>query len=246
MIKLEDLTKEYIYSELKNNYKEFEDINILNNVYFQGPHSYSDAHGIADTQHSGSDVHAVDYLVKHGKENILEGMQVSLNIKNSESLYERVTRLRELHKNSKHAEFEDDTSREKFIEFALSTIDAGVWSFNHLRDLLNYYDYNSNCKIAMCYAKCQQLSESSIRISVVVSDHTMRTTPIQRAMEHLAEVKDLLSRVLAYAKDNHLPQIEKIYLEALDIFEDVNNELVSYFKTSILTHFLLKSFTFVM
>lgn len=98
MIKLEDLTKEYIYSELKNNYKEFEDINILNNVYFQGPHSYSDAHGIADTQHSGSDAHAVDYLVKHGKENILEGMQVSLNIKNSESLYERVTRLRELHK----------------------------------------------------------------------------------------------------------------------------------------------------
>ena len=35
MIKLEDLTKGYIYSELKNNYKEFEDINILNNVYFQ-------------------------------------------------------------------------------------------------------------------------------------------------------------------------------------------------------------------
>ena len=79
MIKLEDLTKGYIYSELKNNYKEFEDINILNNVYFQGPHSYSDAHGIADAQYSGSDVHAVDYLVKHGKENILEGMQVSLN-----------------------------------------------------------------------------------------------------------------------------------------------------------------------
>lgn len=81
MIKLEDLTKGYIYSELKNNYKEFEDINILNNVYFQGPHSYSDAHGIADAQYSGSDVHAVDYLVKHGKESILEGMQVSLNIK---------------------------------------------------------------------------------------------------------------------------------------------------------------------
>ena len=121
-------------------------------------------------------------------------------------------------KNSKHTEFEDDASREKFIEFALSAIDADVWSFNHLRNLLNYYGYNSNCKIAMCYTKCQQLSESSIRISVVLSDHTMHTTPIQWAMEHLAEVKDLLSRVLAYAKDNHLPQIEKIYLEALDIF----------------------------
>lgn len=61
IIKLEDLTKAYIYSELKNNYKEFEDINILNNVYFQGPHRYSDVHGIADAQYSGSDVHAVDY-----------------------------------------------------------------------------------------------------------------------------------------------------------------------------------------
>lgn len=98
MIKLEALTKGYIYAELKNNYKEFEDINILNNVYFQGPRSYSDAHGIADAQYSRSDVHAVDYLVKHGKESVLEGMQVSLNIKNSESLYERVTHLRELHK----------------------------------------------------------------------------------------------------------------------------------------------------
>lgn len=242
MIKLEDLTKEYIYSELKNNYKEFKDINILNNVYFQGPHSYSDAHGIADAQYSGSDVHAVDYLVKHGKENILEGMQVSLNIKNSESLYERVTRLRELHKNSKHAQFEDDASREKFIEFALSTIDADEWSFNHLCNLLDYYDYNSSCKIAMCYAKCQQLSESSIRISVVLSDYTMHTTPIQWAMKHLAEVKDLLSRVLAYAKDNHLPQIEKIYLEALDIFEDINNELVSYFKNFDIDTFLTKEF----
>lgn len=63
MIKLKDLTKEHIYSELKNTYKEFEDIEILNNVYFQGPHSYSDAHGIADAQYSGSDVHAVDYYL---------------------------------------------------------------------------------------------------------------------------------------------------------------------------------------
>lgn len=51
MIRLEDLTKDYIYSELKNNYKEFEDIEILENVYFQGPHRYKDSHGIADTRH---------------------------------------------------------------------------------------------------------------------------------------------------------------------------------------------------
>lgn len=242
MIKLEDLTKEYIYSELKNNYKEFEDIEILENVYFQGPHRYKDSHGIADTRHSGSDLYAIEYLVKHDKEDILEGMQLSLRVKNSDSLRERVTRLRELHKSSKHAEFEDDASREKFIEFALSTIDADVWSFNHLCNLLNYYNYNSNCKIAMCYAKCKQLSESSIRISVVLSNQTMHTTPIPWAIQHLAEIKDLLSNVLTYAKDNHLPQIEKIYLEALDIFEGVNDELVSYFKNFDIDTFLTKEF----
>ena len=242
MIKLEDLTKEYIYSELKNNYKEFEDIEILNNVYFRGPHSYSDAHGIADTQHSGSDLYVIDYLIKHDKEDILEGMQVSLRINDSESLRERITQMRKLHKSSKDAEFEDEESREKFIEFMSSTIDDDVWPFERLRSLLNYYGYNSECQIAMCYVKCKQLSESSIRISVVLSDHMMRTTPVQWSIEKLAEIKDLFSNMLAYAKDNHLPQIEKIYLKALDIFEGVNNELVSYFKNFDIDTFLTKEF----
>lgn len=242
MVQLQDLTKEYIYAELKNNYKEFEDIEILENVYFQGPHRYSDAHGIADAQHSGSDVHAVDYLVKHGKEDILEGMQVSLHIKNSESLLERINQLWQLHKSSKDAEFEDEASREKFIEFALSTMDSDKWPFNHLHDLLYYYAYNSNCKIAMCYVKCSQLSESSIRISVVLSDQAIRTSPIKWAIEHLMKIKDLLSKVLTYAKDNHLPQIEKIYLEALDIFEGVNSELVTYFKNFDIDTFLTTEF----
>lgn len=242
MIKLEDLTKEYIYSELKNNYKEFEDIEILNNVYFRGPHSYSDAHGIADTQHSGSDLYVIDYLIKHDKEDILEGMQVSLRINDSESLRERITQMRKLHKSSKDAEFEDEESREKFIEFMSSTIDDDVWPFERLCSLLNYYGYNSECQIAMCYVKCKQLSESSIRISVVLSDHMMRTTPVQWSIEKLAEIKDLFSNMLAYAKDNHLPQIEKIYLKALDIFEGVNNELVSYFKNFDIDTFLTKEF----
>ena len=145
---------------------------------------------------------------------------------------------------------------ERFNESLKKEVSKGLITQDELDDSLSWgiiersvnvlqmplTSYNNFFSISVYYVKCTQLSESSIRISVVLSDQKMHTTPIPWAMQHLAEIKDLLSNALTYAKDNHLPQIEKIYLEALDIFEGVNDELVSYFKNFDIDTFLTKEF----
>lgn len=235
MIRLEDLTKEYIYSQLAANHKEFENINMKLNLS-------ESTHGIRDSHYGQSNLVILDYLIKHDKSSIFENMALMIQFKNHEELHDQLLTVEKLHDKRRKIAFEDDTLREQFIDFdeQFDGGDSAHGSFYNLFSLINgretYFTFSN------AYVKCTQIDESHIAVYIVQSSHKTHHDITELAMTLLFDIRDVLTAFLDYAKEHKISQLEKNYAKALDEFEQLNNALSNQFKAFDVDNFITKEF----
>lgn len=230
MIQLKDLTHDYIQSQLKKNYEEFSHIR-FDEVYDRGISE--------DMYKNGSSSGVIAYLTKKRKTELFDNVALCFRFKGVTQAKTLLSQLR-----SFNSSLEKEVSKELITQEELNdslywrTIDRCI---NILKlPLISDYNFFS---ISVYYVKCNQIDDSSFSVSIG-QQRTKRQANLinEDVVEPLAELKDALLSALSYSQEKNLVDLERGYVEALELFEQVNKFMLSQLNSLDIEEFVKREF----
>lgn len=218
MIQLQDLTNEYIRSQLESQYSEFEHITILDdrpqNLDF-------------DAARSGSDSGVIAYLTLHDKSSVFERFSLTLKFTNNDRALELCEQLNELVVRASEEKYDLDDDDELI---------QSLTSYNTHRNIMNVQDFiestHTSLSFAECYVKVYKVDDATLRVTVVQRQTTPLSECIERRITELSELNDLYTRAIQYSQSHKLKQLEKDYTEALELFDELNTYAMAQIRSA--------------
>ena len=230
MIQLKDLTHDYIQSQLKKNYEEFSHIR-FDEVYDRGISE--------DMYKNSSSSGVIAYLTKKRKTELFNNVALCFRFNGVTQAKALLSQLR-----SFNSSLEKEVSKELITQEELNdslywrTIDRCI---NILKlPLISDYNFFS---ISVYYVKCNQIDDSSFSVSIG-QQRTKRQANLinEDVIEPLAELKDALLSALSYSQEKNLTELERRYVEALELFEQVNTFMLSQLNSLDIEEFVKREF----
>ena len=230
MIQLKDLTHDYIQSQLKKNYEEFSHIR-FDEVYDRGISE--------DMYTNGSSSGVIAYLTKKRKTELFDNVALCFRFKGVTQAKALLSQLKSFNDSLKK-----EVSKELITQEELS--DSLYWGtidrcINTLKlPLISDYNFFS---ISVYYVKCNQIDDSSFSVSIG-QHRTKRQANLinEDVIEPLAELKDALLSALSYSQEKNLTELERGYVEALELFEQVNTFMLSQLNSLDVEEFVKREF----
>jgi len=102
---------------------------------------------------------------------------------------------------------------------------------------------NNFFSISVYYVKCNQIDDSSFRVSIG-QHRTKRQTDLinDDVVEPLIQLKDALLSALSYTQEKNLTELEQGYTEALEAFETINTFMLSQLNSLDIEEFVKREF----
>lgn len=211
MTNLKDLTNEYIRSQLESQYSEFEHI-AINDDY---------SHIDTDALNSGSSAGVITYLTLHDKSDVFKTFLLNFKFTNNARALEICEQLND---------FVVKASEESY-DLNDSELIQSLAAYSTHRNIMNVQDFiestHSSLSFAKCYVKVYKVDDTTLRVTVIQHQTTPLSEHIERRVKELAELKELYTDVVQYAQSHKLNQIEKVYSEALELFNELNTYTMS-------------------
>lgn len=214
MIQLKDLTPTYVQSQLKSNYEEFSHIEfteVYDNIQ-------------QDIYKGGSSSGLIAYLTKKSKANIFDNVALCFRFKDTSHTKELLSQLENFN-NSLKKEINNGLITQEELDNSLH------WrSIERCINILGMplIPDNNFFSISVYYVKCNQIDDSSFRVSIG-QHRTKRQTDLVNddVVEPLIQLKDALLSALSYTQEKNLTELEQGYTEALEAFETINMFMLS-------------------
>lgn len=230
MIQLKDLTHDYIQSQLKKNYEEFSNIR-FDEVYDRGISE--------DMYTNGSSSGVIAYLTKKRKTKLFDNVALCFRFKGVTQAKALLSQLRSFNNSLEKAVIKELITQEELNDSLYwGTIDRCI---NILKlPLISDYNFFS---ISVYYVKCNQIDDSSFSVSIG-QQRTKRQANLinEDVVEPLAELKDALLSALSYSQEKNLVDLERGYVEALELFEQVNTFMLSQLNSLDIEEFVKREF----
>lgn len=230
MIQLKDLTHDYIQSQLKKNYEEFSHIR-FDEVYDRGISE--------DMYTNGSSSGVIAYLTKKRKTKLFDNVALCFRFKGVTQAKALLSQLRSFNSSLEKAVIKELITQEELNDSLYwRTIDRCI---NTLKlPLISDYNFFS---ISVYYVKCTQIDDSSFSVSIG-QQRTKRQANLinEDVVEPLAELKDALLSALSYSQEKNLVDLERGYVEALELFEQVNTFMLSQLNSLDIEEFVKREF----
>lgn len=217
MIYLQDLTNEYIRSQLESQYSEFERIAILDNRY-QNTDS--------DALHSGSSAGIIAYLTLLGKSDIFNKFLLNFKFTDNGRALEITEHLHELVSRASVERYDLDDS--ELIQ-SLAAYRTGR-SIYDVQDFIE--STNRPLAFAECYTKVCKIDDATLRVTVVQRALASLSEQFERFITELAKLKELYTDVVQHIQQHKLKRLEKTYTEALELFNELNTYAISQIRSA--------------
>lgn len=230
MIQLQDLTHDYIQSQLKKNYEEFSHIS-FDEVYDRGISE--------DMYKDGSSSGVIAYLTKKRKTKLFDNVALCFRFKGVTQAKALLSQLKSFNESLKKAVSKElITQTELDDSFYWGTIDRCINTLG-----LPLISDNNFFSISVYYVKCNQIDDSSFSVSIG-QHRTKRQASLvnEDVIEPLAELKDALLSALAYSQEKNLVDLEQGYSEALEVFEAINTFMLSQLSSLDIEEFVKREF----
>lgn len=229
MIQLKDLTPAYIQSQLKSNYEEFSHIEfteVYDNIQ-------------QDIYKGGSSSGLIAYLTRKSNANIFDNVALCFRFKDATHTKELLSQLENFN-NSLKKEINSGLITQEELDNSLHwrIIERCV---NILR--MPLIPDNNFFSISVYYVKCNQIDDSSFRVSIG-QHRTKRQTDLVNddVVEPLIQLKDALLSALSYIQEKNLTELERGYVEVLELFEQVNTFMLSQLNSLDIEEFVKREF----
>ena len=229
MIQLKDLTPAYIQSQLKSNYEEFSHIEfteVYDNIQ-QDIYKGSSSSGL------------IAYLTRKSKANIFDNVALCFRFKDVTHAKELLSQMQNFN-NSLKKEINTGLITREELNSSLywGSIDRCI---NVLGMLL--IPDNNFFSISVYYVKCNQIDDSSFRVSIGQHRTTRQTDLVNNGVvEPLIQLKDALLSALSYTQEKNLTELEQGYTEALETFETINTFMLSQLNSLDIEEFVKREF----
>lgn len=217
MIQLQDLTNEYIRSQLESQHSEFEHIAILDNRY-----QTTDS----DALHSGSSAGIIAYLTLRGKSDIFNKFLLNFKFTDNSRALEITEHLHELVSRASVERYDLDDS--ELIQ-SLAAYRTGR-SIYDVQDFIE--STNRPLAFAECYTKVCKIDDATLRVTVVQRALASLSEQFERFVTELAKLKELYTDVVQHIQQHKLKRLEKTYSEALELFNELNTYAISQIRSA--------------
>lgn len=217
MIQLEDLTNEYIRSQLESQYSEFEHI-AINDDYSQNID--------ADALDGGSSASIIAYLALHNKGDVFKKFLLNFKFNNNDRALEICERLDSL------------VSRATIERYDLedSELIQSLATYSTIRSIRNVQEFIASkyptLSFAECYVKICKVDDTALRVTVMQRQRAPLSEQFEQFIEELAKLKELYTDVVQYIQQHNLKRLEKTYAEALELFNELNTYAISQIRSA--------------
>lgn len=230
MIQLNDLTHDYIQSQLKENYEEFANIEFdeaFDTSIRRDPHKDS----------SSSEI--IKYMTLNSNTNIFDNVALCFRFKGADRIKSLLSQLERFNE-SLRKEVSNGLITQEELDDSLSwgVIERSV---NVLQMPLT--TYNNFFSISVYYVTCNQIDDSHFSVSIGQHRTKRQADLINDAVvEPLIKLKDALLSALSYSQEKNLTELERGYTEALEAFETVNTSMLSQLNSLDVEEFVKREF----
>lgn len=217
MIKLEDLTNEYIRSQLESQYSEFEHI-AINDDRYQNVDS--------DASQGGSSAGIIAYLALHGKSDVFKKFLLNFKFTNNDRALEICERLIYFVSRASVERYDLDDS-----ELIQSL--AAYSTSRSIRDVQDFIEStNRPLAFAECYTKVCKIDDATLRVAVTQRQIMSLSEQFERFITELAKLKELYTDVVQHIQRHNLKRLEQVYTEALELFNELNSYAISQIRSA--------------
>lgn len=217
MIQLKDLTSEYIRSQLESQYSEFEHI-AINDARSQNIDS--------DALHGGSSADVIAYLALHGKGEVFKKVLLNFKFNNNDRALEICEHLHEL---VSRASIECCDLDDSELIQSLATYGTSR-SIRTVQDFIESTD--RSLSFAECYVKICKVDNTALRVTVIQTQTTPLSTRFEQFVKELAKLNELYTDVVQHIQQHNLKRLEKVYTEALELFNELNAYAISQIRSA--------------
>lgn len=226
-MQLKDITRKWIYEQLRAKYEEFEYINIS---------SFSSGSGNWSLMQSNTSSGAVAYISKYVDIDELEDFALLLKHENRQDVKDAIQYIHELWSTLYNQEVRAGRATSNELREMLCSYNIS-YTIHALREFLqSAYDH----RISTCYPKFEQLDDSTLRLTIIQHSKISGTQTQERVTLTLITLKEELELLRQRAIDMQLKYAPELYTEGLAHFDTLNSYVLNRLRVIDLQEFLQK------